>query len=142
RRHTRFSRDWSSDVCSSDLAPGATVPPACTGGTARRRTGSADLDAPRPLALGLRQADREDAVVEAGLDLVLLDAARQGQLVAEPTDGPLTATQHADPLLLLALAPHRQAPAGDLDVEVVPLDAGHLELDQVRVVGLLHVGHR
>src|SRR5690606_40821708 len=24
RRHTRFSRDWSSDVCSSDLAPTAT----------------------------------------------------------------------------------------------------------------------
>src|SRR5690606_40248471 len=23
RRHTRFSRDWSSDVCSSDLARGA-----------------------------------------------------------------------------------------------------------------------
>src|SRR5690606_39927586 len=23
RRHTRFSRDWSSDVCSSDLAGGA-----------------------------------------------------------------------------------------------------------------------
>src|SRR5690606_40228251 len=22
RRHTRFSRDWSSDVCSSDLIPG------------------------------------------------------------------------------------------------------------------------
>src|SRR5690606_40508853 len=22
RRHTRFSRDWSSDVCSSDLQPG------------------------------------------------------------------------------------------------------------------------
>src|SRR5690606_40439979 len=22
RRHTRFSRDWSSDVCSSDLRPG------------------------------------------------------------------------------------------------------------------------
>src|SRR5690606_39445388 len=22
RRHTRFSRDWSSDVCSSDLWPG------------------------------------------------------------------------------------------------------------------------
>src|SRR5690606_40774077 len=27
RRHTRFSRDWSSDVCSSDLiAPLGTVP--------------------------------------------------------------------------------------------------------------------
>src|SRR5690606_40841836 len=25
RRHTRFSRDWSSDVCSSDLTIGATV---------------------------------------------------------------------------------------------------------------------
>src|SRR5690606_41094193 len=24
RRHTRFSRDWSSDVCSSDLSPMAT----------------------------------------------------------------------------------------------------------------------
>src|SRR5690606_40937790 len=23
RRHTRFSRDWSSDVCSSDLSDGA-----------------------------------------------------------------------------------------------------------------------
>src|SRR5690606_5603745 len=26
RRHTRFSRDWSSDVCSSDLARGARRP--------------------------------------------------------------------------------------------------------------------
>src|SRR5690606_40668174 len=25
RRHTRFSRDWSSDVCSSDLEPPSTV---------------------------------------------------------------------------------------------------------------------
>src|SRR5207302_3971203 len=27
RRHTRFSRDWSSDVCSSDLQPPPTPPP-------------------------------------------------------------------------------------------------------------------
>src|SRR5690606_39412827 len=26
RRHTRFSRDWSSDVCSSDLKPVAISP--------------------------------------------------------------------------------------------------------------------
>src|SRR5690606_39688886 len=26
RRHTRFSRDWSSDVCSSDLGPALTEP--------------------------------------------------------------------------------------------------------------------
>src|SRR5690606_40483024 len=25
RRHTRFSRDWSSDVCSSDLCSGAST---------------------------------------------------------------------------------------------------------------------
>src|SRR5690606_40398191 len=25
RRHTRFSRDWSSDVCSSDLTTGTVV---------------------------------------------------------------------------------------------------------------------
>src|SRR5690606_40355655 len=25
RRHTRFSRDWSSDVCSSDLGAGKTT---------------------------------------------------------------------------------------------------------------------
>src|SRR5690606_40803628 len=25
RRHTRFSRDWSSDVCSSDLLPFAVI---------------------------------------------------------------------------------------------------------------------
>src|SRR5690606_39554417 len=38
RRHTRFSRDWSSDVCSSDLSPsplldrtiGAVYPPGST----------------------------------------------------------------------------------------------------------------
>src|SRR5690606_40208318 len=27
RRHTRFSRDWSSDVCSSDLLPAARARP-------------------------------------------------------------------------------------------------------------------
>src|SRR5690606_40374294 len=27
RRHTRFSRDWSSDVCSSDLGPGCAARP-------------------------------------------------------------------------------------------------------------------
>src|SRR5690606_40186527 len=26
RRHTRFSRDWSSDVCSSDLESGIAIP--------------------------------------------------------------------------------------------------------------------
>src|SRR5207302_5955952 len=30
RRHTRFSRDWSSDVCSSDLASGSGARPSCS----------------------------------------------------------------------------------------------------------------
>src|SRR5690606_39715030 len=39
RRHTSFSRDWSSDVCSSDLSMGPKVEAACrfveiTGGMA------------------------------------------------------------------------------------------------------------
>src|SRR5690606_39990213 len=34
RRHTRFSRDWSSDVCSSDLVP--VTEPRRAGGTAAR----------------------------------------------------------------------------------------------------------
>src|SRR5215813_15226595 len=29
RRHTRCGRDWSSDVCSSDLGPHSTRRPAC-----------------------------------------------------------------------------------------------------------------
>src|SRR5207302_1324548 len=41
RRHTRFSRDWSSDVCSSDLPPRAA-------GSLRRRTGASALT-PRSL---------------------------------------------------------------------------------------------
>src|SRR5690606_40938030 len=41
RRHTRFSRDWSSDVCSSDLA--ATVRAALQG-NCQRLAGVARMD--------------------------------------------------------------------------------------------------
>src|SRR5207302_3786840 len=48
RRHTRFSRDWSSDVCSSDLGyypmsswlrirPGTVTPAAMIDGSAHRK---------------------------------------------------------------------------------------------------------
>src|SRR5687768_18588194 len=42
RRHTRCSRDWSSDVCSSDLAPAATAA-AARGRLLGRAAGSAPL---------------------------------------------------------------------------------------------------
>src|SRR5439155_7945176 len=61
RRHTRWPRDWSSDVCSSDLAPPAcrqAAPPAPraprrAGGAACRQAGGAVL-----LLCGERGRDR------------------------------------------------------------------------------------
>src|SRR5437868_15218096 len=48
RRHTRSKRDWSSDVCSSDLQPGASRDAGTAGGEVRdgrdrrdRRAGAA-----------------------------------------------------------------------------------------------------
>src|SRR5690606_40673754 len=41
RRHTSFSRDWSSDVCSSDLGAGFTGQRQCSGATRRRQASSA-----------------------------------------------------------------------------------------------------
>src|SRR5690606_40273608 len=35
RRHTRFSRDWSSDVCSSDLVSGGSAVPASVTATSQ-----------------------------------------------------------------------------------------------------------
>src|SRR5690606_15629873 len=46
RRHTRFSRDWSSDVCSSDLTPVRTLE------TAVRQIGEGELDQMVPVASG------------------------------------------------------------------------------------------
>src|SRR2546421_5741178 len=50
RRHTRSDRDWSSDVCSSDLAP----PHPCRGSSARRGSASARCCARRAETLRLR----------------------------------------------------------------------------------------
>src|SRR5690606_39651477 len=50
RRHTRFSRDWSSDVCSSDLRDPAghdLCLPATDGAAALRQHGEAGLPADR-----------------------------------------------------------------------------------------------
>src|SRR5690606_40055969 len=44
RRHTRFSRDWSSDVCSSDLSGGPPVRVAAAGGLRGREGGPGEAD--------------------------------------------------------------------------------------------------
>src|SRR5690606_40606418 len=41
RRHTRFSRDWSSDVCSSDLVEDLAVAPESESAQLSQRHGSA-----------------------------------------------------------------------------------------------------
>src|SRR6266702_7220827 len=41
RRHTRWPRDWSSDVCSSDLDPGGLLP---SGDAAHRQATATELD--------------------------------------------------------------------------------------------------
>src|SRR5690606_39643829 len=49
RRHTRFSRDWSSDVCSSDLtALGDRVEVYLDGGPSRGGVASTIIDATGP----------------------------------------------------------------------------------------------
>src|SRR5690349_22603364 len=68
RRHTRSLRDWSSDVCSSDLAllrtqlAGVLTPPAARQG---RGTGGAEAVAGREV-VGEGGARREGVRVEAG----------------------------------------------------------------------------
>src|SRR5690606_39445252 len=60
RRHTRFSRDWSSDVCSSDLG----TPAPAAGMVARDRwppEGKADGEEQDPLLLH-RVPERHDAM--------------------------------------------------------------------------------
>src|SRR5690606_40718251 len=63
RRHTRFSRDWSSDVCSSDLAGARSPLPQSPPPRGRAREGRRALPrgapaAPRP-ARGLVPRDRK-----------------------------------------------------------------------------------
>src|SRR5690606_2455329 len=71
RRHTIFSRDWSSDVCSSDL-PRADV-------LRRRRSGHPERVLRRPL---LRLADRVDGTprIERGLEAEARPRARSHEL--------------------------------------------------------------
>src|SRR5690606_9590022 len=88
RRHTSFSRDWSSDVCSSDLC--------VDGDTARpilERDGAVAAHMPRPLhgvAVGERDRRREPVAFEgaaAGRCLLsCLGGERCGQCECEGGD--------------------------------------------------------
>src|SRR5207253_5456514 len=75
-RHTRWPRDWSSDVCSSDLIPELPRPGARARQDPRRvrMIGVA-------LALALTASDKVD--VRPGADLALAGAALLGTAIPE-----------------------------------------------------------
>src|SRR5690606_40596584 len=68
RRHTRFSRDWSSDVCSSDLAGYMEQ-----GAPFNRRTSSADANRLDPQMIIANTRDR------AKFDRAKLSAAKRSR---------------------------------------------------------------
>src|SRR5439155_8983375 len=79
RRHTRWPRDWSSDVCSSDLAPTATAKETLSrnapSGTTRMSVGEDPLQA----SLGLGECFLEviELLAESEADVV-----REAEVVA------------------------------------------------------------
>src|SRR5690606_40735684 len=73
RRHTRFSRDWSSDVCSSDLFLGRSrtrrttsrsKPSASLVGILSRSGDRSPTSSSRSALIGLSQRNREKSTVK------------------------------------------------------------------------------
>src|SRR3712207_8904460 len=81
RRHTRYWRDWSSDVCSSDLQP------------LELGAGDRDVEVQRPLGAGGDEGQVDGGRLRAGqLDLGLLGGLPEpppGQLVLRKGDAGL-----------------------------------------------------
>src|SRR5207253_7957671 len=79
RRHTRWPRDWSSDVCSSDLSPSRGLLPFAGD---KPRPSSAG-DKPRPTTL-LRALGSAGGFLDEDLELpVVLHAGRQREVGEE-----------------------------------------------------------
>src|SRR5690606_40669507 len=68
RRHTRFSRDWSSDVCSSDLTPAFTSRMPSFGGGGQDAAGKVGMMAILllPFRRAVRGADLHRRHLELG----------------------------------------------------------------------------
>src|SRR5690348_18105022 len=70
RRHTRWTGDWSSDVCSSDLA-GATTGVAMTGGGARRSSlWPRAMPMPRASGFGAGRSEEHTSELQSPVHLV------------------------------------------------------------------------
>src|SRR5690606_39635905 len=83
RRHTRFSRDWSSDVCSSDLSEvdtneGGNLPPLPAGpaGRAPDYTSSTEFGSDRERSMPSSSAARNDSSSDSRISIVLPSVPR------------------------------------------------------------------
>src|SRR5690606_40715668 len=103
RRHTRFSRDWSSDVCSSDLAA-SVVHLFMRQGIAPERLAVIGLGEYRPVATNEtpegRNANRRVVLVILSPDVPPEDLADDDRVVPnEPAlDPPLPVLEMAGPI--------------------------------------------
>lgn len=109
---------------------------------------------------GLGNHDRQDAVLQAGLDIVPVDAARESEGTLELADGALAGPEVVAGLglggvitsgllglggvvLALGAALYDQSVGiGELDVDVLLGDAGQLAIQVVGVLGLANVEAR
>src|SRR5690606_40269273 len=96
-RHTRFSRDWSSDVCSSDLPDGKTVEAEAAHGTVTRHYRQHQQGKPtstNPIASifawtrGLQHRGRMDSTPEVvkfaeTLEQVCIDVVESGRMTKD-----------------------------------------------------------
>src|SRR5690606_39681918 len=84
RRHTRFSRDWSSDVCSSDLTAGPDLTPAkaLEDGRGGAPVGAVGLE-PGPAFLAVRMIRRIGGEVPQPDQVQHLDGLISGQALED-----------------------------------------------------------
>src|SRR5690606_39842742 len=79
RRHTRFSRDWSSDVCSSDLALAAEANASKEVAIAARHAARTQLLCQESLPSWWQGHDREGLVVQQANTLQRSEERRVGK---------------------------------------------------------------
>src|SRR5690606_5335598 len=108
RRHTRFSRDWSSDVCSSDLQPRRRHRRRHAADPARRDAGVPAAAAPTGGGTVTHVSQAREHTVKPVRRFV----RRPGRLAAE-TAALLTAAVVAFPLYWMVLGAFK--PAGEIE---------------------------
>ena len=107
--------------------------------------GPADLNPPRLRKCGLRDGDVQHALVEIGLNLLLVHALRQ---LERPLERAIRALHEVEPPLLAFLplggflAANRQRAVLDLDLDVLLPDAGKLDVEAQLLWGLANVHRR